>query len=137
MNTPVKPDWLAVMLRVPGPITFVPGPPPVIVLARLITASDATALKFVLLPVVMPPASVRVAPGPAPKVAPTPVPWVMAPEKVLTPLNAERTPFPSGPLAPLATVRLSALATVTPPVSSMATEPAPAVVSALVPRAVA
>ena len=74
------------MFNVPSPMTFVPGPPPVIVLARLMMASAATALKFVLFPVVMPPESVRVAPEAAPNVAPTPVPCVMSPENVLLPL---------------------------------------------------
>ena len=118
MKAPVKPDWFAVMFSVPRPMTLVPGPPPVIVLARLMTASAATALKLVLLEVVMPPERVRVAPEAAPTVAATPEDWVMSPEKVLLPLKEKSTPFPSMPLPPLATERVRALATDTLPVSS-------------------
>ena len=118
MKAPVKPDWFAVMFSVPRPMTLVPGPPLVIVLARLMTASAATALKLVLLTVEMPPVRMRVAPEAAPIVAPTPEDWVMSPEKVLLPLREKSTPLPSMPVPPFAVGMVKALATVTPPVSS-------------------
>ena len=80
LKAPVKPAWLAVMFSVPGPMRLVAGPPPVIALDRLMTASAEAGRKLVELTVVMPPEIVRVEPASAPMVAAMPDCWVIIPE---------------------------------------------------------